>query len=100
MEIVLGVLGWLAGTAVFALSVERLSRANPEDRIPQWFGQPPNNPGTAITLRVFGVALLMISSTGPLGSHLGYWAAAAVIAGAVPAISLAWRHNDRVDRLP
>lgn len=92
MELLLGTLAWLAGTAQVVLSFQQLRKANPNEKIPQFFGRPKNHPGEIYAYRAIAIFLLMLSYLAWV-DLLGYWAGLLILAGAIPAAILNVQHN-------
>ncbi|NWN88111.1 MAG: hypothetical protein HLX51_06165 [Micrococcaceae bacterium] len=86
---------WLAGTVLFAVSLQQMRRANPDEKIPQFFGRPRNHPGEIYVYRAIALFLLLASSLA-WAERLGFWSFLLVIAGATPAVMLNVQHNRRV----
>lgn len=95
MDLFLGTIAWLAGTAQFALSFKQVSRANPNEKIPQFFGRPKSNPGEAYAYRAIAIILLMMAFFA-WADLLGYWSVLLILVGAIPAAILNVRHNRQV----
>lgn len=99
MGLFLGSLAWLAGTTQFALSFQQMRRANPEEKIPQFFGRPTNHPGEIYAYRVIAMFLLMLSFLAWI-DLLGIWAGLLIFIGGIPAAILNVQHNRQVQDIP
>lgn len=99
MGLLLGTLAWLAGTVQFALSFQQVGRANPDERIPPFFGRPRNHPGEIYAYRAIAIFLLLLSAQA-WAEVLGIWAVLFVLVGAIPAVILNVQHNRRVQGPP
>ncbi|MDX2358529.1 hypothetical protein [Dietzia sp. PP-33] len=95
MELVWGSLAWLAGTVQYTVAFHQMSRANPDEKIPQIFGLPRNHPGEIYVYRAVAVMLLMLSFFA-WADLLGYWGVLLILSGTIPAAVLNARHNGRV----
>lgn len=95
MGLFLGSLAWLAGAVIFTLSFQRLRKANPQEKIPQFFGRPTHHPGKIYALRAAAAALLMLSAFA-WSETLGYWAVGLIFLAAIPALVLNRQHNRAV----
>lgn len=99
MGLLLGTFAWLAGTVQFALSFQQMRRANPHEKIPQFFGKPRNHPGELYAYRAIAMLLLMLSFFAWM-DLLGIWAVLLIFIGGVPAAILNVQHNRRVQGPP
>lgn len=99
IHLFLGALAWLAGAAQFALAFHQVSRANPDEKIPQFFGRPKNHPGVIYFYRAVAILLLMLSFFA-WANVLGPWAVLLILIGAVPVVILNVRHNRQVESPP
>jgi len=63
----------LAGTVQFALSSQQVRRANPDERIPQFFGRPRHHPTEIYVYRATALVLLLMSLTA-WAQVIGMWA--------------------------
>lgn len=63
MDLFLGTLTGLAGTVQFAVSFQQARRANPDEKIPQFFGRPRHHPTEIYAYRVIALVLLLMSFT-------------------------------------
>lgn len=89
------------GVGLFTWSYVRLTRANPQSTIPQWFGRPESHPlglhllrGAGIFLMGFGVFLLSNGlELGPVGAGILIF-----VCMAIPGFAIVTRHNLRVKR--
>ena len=95
MGLLLESLAWLAGTVQFALTFQQLRRANPTEKIPQFFGRPRNHPGEIYAYRAIALFLLMLSFVA-FTDLLGPWVVLLVLIGSIPAVILNVQHNRRV----
>ena len=95
MELFWGSVAWLAGTVQFTVAFRQLSRANSAEKIPQFIGQPKNNPGAIYVYRAVAMILLMLSFFA-WADLLGYWALLLIAFGTLPAVVLNARQNGRV----
>ncbi len=94
-DLFLASLIWLAGTVLFAVSFQQMRRANPRDKIPQFFGRPRNHPGEIYVYRAIAFFLLLVSSLA-WTERLGFWSFLLIVAGAIPTVILNVQHNRRV----
>lgn len=99
MNLVLGAFFWFAGTVQFALSFQQLRRANPDEKIPQFFGRPTNHPGEIYVYRAIALVLLVASSSA-WAELLGFWSVLLILLGAIPTGILNVQHNRRVQVRP
>lgn len=92
MELFLGVLAWCAGTGLFAVSLQWLSRANPGEKLP-FIGHPARTPGGAWALTALAIVLLIMSFfmwSEVVGRN---WALVAHVIALLPAVTIIIRHN-------
>lgn len=99
MDLFLGTVAWLAGTVQFALSFQQVRRANPREKIPQFFGRPKNHPGEIYIYRMIAIVLLIISVIA-WAELLGLWAVLLILLAAIPTVILNVQHNRRVQAVP
>lgn len=99
MGLLLGTFAWLAGAVQFALSFQQIRRANPDEKIPQFFGRPTNHPGELYAYRAIAMFLLMLSFFAWM-DLLGIWAVLLILIGGVPAAILNIQHNRQVQSPP
>ena len=92
MELFWGSVVWLAGTVQYTVVFQQLSRANDGEKIPQFFGQPKNNPRELYVYRAIAMILLMLSFIA-WADRLGYWGLLLILFGTIPASVLNARHN-------
>jgi Flp pilus assembly protein TadB len=95
MDLFLGTLAWLAGTVQFALSFQQVRRANPAERIPQFFGRPRHHPTEIYVYRAIAIVLLLMAFTA-WAEVIGMWAVLLILMAAIPAAVLNIQHNRRV----
>lgn len=95
MELFLGALAWCAGMTLFAASLQRISRANPGEKIP-FFGHPTCTPGGAWVLTALSIVLLIVFFV--LWSEVvgRNWALVAYSLALIPAGVIIGRHNRTV----
>lgn len=101
MSVALYAIMIVGGVGLFTWSYVRLTRANPQTTIPQWFGRPENHPRGLHFLRGAGIFLLILGAIslsndlelGSLGVGL-----LAFICIAIPGVAIVTRHNLRVKR--
>ncbi|WP_221584778.1 hypothetical protein [Microbacterium sp. G2-8] len=95
MLIAVGILLALTGTALFAASLLRTVRANPDSRIP-WLGEPPVVPKHEILQRALGAGLT-VGGAAMFGIALSAWVGVSVaVVIALGACAVVLRHNRRV----
>jgi hypothetical protein len=99
MGLLLGTFAWLAGTVQFALSFQQIRRANPVEKIPQFFGRPTNHPGELYAYRAIAMFLLILSVFA-WSDLLGLWAVLLIVIGSVPAVILNVHHNRQARQKP
>lgn len=92
-----GTILWLAGTVLFALSVQQLRRANPHEKIPLFFSRPENHPGEVYVYRAIALVLLLFAAQAWAGVLDG-WSTLLILLGAIPAVILNTQHNRMVER--
>jgi hypothetical protein len=80
---------------MFTVTFQQLRKANPDERIPQFWGRPKHLPGTIYFYRAVALFFLMFSSYAWLDAW-GYWALGLIFIAAIPAAVLNSRHNRRV----
>lgn len=83
------------GAVLFTVSYQRLRAANPDEKIPQFFGLPTHHPGGLYALRMIAIFLL-IGSLFAWSEVLGYWAAGLIFIAAIPSFIVVSRHNREV----
>lgn len=79
---------------MFTVTFLQLRKANPDEKIPQFWGRPKHHPGEIYVYRGVALFLLMLSSYTWL-DVLGYWALGLIFIAAIPATILNSRHNRR-----
>ncbi|GAA4476375.1 hypothetical protein GCM10023190_13730 [Enteractinococcus fodinae] len=99
MDLFLGTVAWLAGTVQFALSFQQVRRANPDEKIPLFFGRPRNHPGEIYVYRTIAIVLLIISVIA-WAELLGLWAVLLILLAAIPTVILNVQHNRRIQTGP
>lgn len=97
MGLFLGTFAWLAGTVQFALSFQQVRKANPREKIPQFFGRPKSHPPEIYVYRAIALFLLMLSFVA-WSEALGTWAVLLIVVAAIPTVVLNVRHNRHVQR--
>lgn len=97
MGLFLGTFAWLAGTVQFALSFQQVRKANPREKIPQFFGHPKSHPPEIYVYRAVAIFLLMLSFVA-WSEVLGAWAVLLIVVAAIPTVVLNVRHNRHVQR--
>jgi hypothetical protein len=81
---------------MFTLTFQQLRKANPDEKVPQFWGRPRRHPGKVYVYRAVALFLLMLSAYFWL-EIVGYWALGLTfIIAAIPAAVLNTRHNRRV----
>lgn len=91
MGLIFGLLTWLAGMALFIVSLRVLSRANPGHKIP-FVGHPPRNPGKYLVLLALAMGLLIFSSIAS-SDVLGSWSSGLTFLVLIPSFFVIRRHN-------
>jgi hypothetical protein len=84
----------IAGTALLTWSAMMITRVNAHRRIPYWTNAKPT-PRRALTMRAFGAFFVVVGAS-MLGSLVGYWSAAFVLAAFIPSAIVTVRHNQRL----
>ena len=95
MGLVLGAVAWALGTTQFALTFHQVSRANPDERIPQFWGRPKHHPCEIYVYRAIAI-LLLVGASWVWADLLGACAALVLLLGTIPGCFLNMRHNRRV----
>ncbi|MDN6638467.1 MAG: hypothetical protein L0L05_09045, partial [Yaniella sp.] len=91
MDLFQATLLWLAGTVLLALTVQQLRRANPNEKLPQWFGHPRNHPGEVYVYRAIALVLLLVSAQAWTEGLHG-WATMLILFATVPALIVNAQH--------
>lgn len=99
MNFALGVLAWLAGCVMMALSFQQLSKANPGEEISPALGRPPHYPDQVHFYKIMAAGFMLLSFYA-WADVLGGYAAVGFLLAWVPVIILNRHHNRRVPRRP
>lgn len=99
MNFALGLLAWLAGCVMMAMSFQQLSKANPGEEISPVLGRPTHYPGLIHVYKIMA-AVFMLLSFYAWADVLGGYAAVGFFIAWVPVAVLNHQHNRRIPRRP
>lgn len=97
MDIVLGSLALVLGSALFCLAMARTVAANPDTVVPQAWGRPAHFPRVVYLYRLPGI-LLMLVGFSAWSQVIDLWALLLFLAAFVPSAVINTGHNRRVHR--
>src|SRR5699024_12719742 len=88
---------WLEVTVQIAISIQQVRKANPREKIPQFYRHPKSHPPEIYVYRAVAIFLLMLSFVA-WSEVLGAWAVLLIVVAAIPTVVLNVRHNRHVQR--
>lgn len=97
MTLVIANFSLLIGAVLFSYAANLLIKANPDTKIPNWWGRPANFPGKSYVFRVLGIWGIMFGSF-LWSSIIGYWSLLIILVAAVPSFIATALHNRAVNR--
>lgn len=87
----------LVGSVLFSYAANLLIKANPDTKIPNWWGRPKNSPEKSYLFRALGIGGIVFGSL-LWSDTIGYWSLLIILVVAVPSFIATALHNRAVNR--